>query len=275
APRQRRPKVRARIGNPGQPGRAGTASQDGRGRAHGDGTMEPARGEAVMRRHKWAVLALVAVGTFMTALDASIVNIGLPSIARTFRAPVGGAVEWVIIVYLVVIAGTLLTFGRLSDLVGRKPVWMTGLALFVLGSALCGAATSLPMLIVARAMQGLGGALIFAPGLAIIADAFPPAERGRALGVNAVVFAIGTSFGPTLGGLITEHLTWRWIFYINLPLGAAGFIASSRLLARSEARTREPLDLLGAVLIAVGFSLLTVTLSFGQEWGWASAHLLT
>jgi len=236
--------------------------------------LESERG-VLEQYHKWTVLALVAVGTFMTALDASIVNIGLPSIARTFHAPVGGAVEWVIIVYLVVIAGTLLTFGRLSDLVGRKPVWMTGLALFTLGSVLCGAASSLAMLVAARAFQGLGGALIFAPGLAIIADAFPRTERGRALGLNAVVFAIGTSFGPTLGGLITEHLTWRWIFYINLPLGAAGFIASSRVLARSEARTREPLDLLGAVLIAVGFSLLTVTLSFGQEWGWASARLLT
>src|SRR5438876_196407 len=131
------------------------------------------------------------------------------------------------------------------------------------------------MLVAARAFQRLGGALIFAPGLAIIADAFPRTERGRALGLNAVVFAIGTSFGPTLGGLITEHLTWRWIFYINLPLGAAGFIASSRLLVRSEARTRQPLDLLGSVLIAVGLSLLTVTLSFGQEWGWASGRLLT
>jgi EmrB/QacA subfamily drug resistance transporter len=232
----------------------------------GAGVLAPSR--------KWAVLALVALGTFMTALDASIVNIALPSIARAFRAPVGGAVEWVIIIYLVVIAGTLLTVGRLSDLVGRKAMWMTGLAMFVLGSTLCGAASTLAMLIIARALQGLGGALIFAPGLAIIADAYPPSERGRALGMNAVVSAIGTSFGPTLGGVITEHLSWRWIFYINLPLGALGFIASSRVLARSETRTREPLDLPGAVLIAMGFSLLTVTLSFGQGWGWASGRLL-
>jgi EmrB/QacA subfamily drug resistance transporter len=226
------------------------------------------------RYHKWAVLALVALGTFMTALDASIVNIGLPSIARAFRAPVGGAIEWVIIIYLVVIAATLLTFGRLSDLVGRKSVWTTGLAIFVIGSALCGAATSLPMLVIARAFQGLGGALILAPGLAIIADAFPPSERGRALGMNAVVFAIGTSFGPTLGGLITEHLTWRWIFYINVPLGALGFTAASWVLAKSEVRTPARLDVPGAVLIAVGFSLLTVALSFGQAWGWASGRLL-
>src|SRR5437899_1329378 len=93
--------------------------------------------------------------------------------------------------------------------------------------------------------------------------------------VGTFMTALDTGFGPPLGGLITEHLTWRWIFYINLPLGAVGFIASSRVLARSEARTREPLDLLGAVLIAVGLSLLTVTLSFGPEWGWASGRLLT
>jgi len=112
---------------------------------------------------KWAVLGLVAIGTFMTALDASIVNISPPSIARTFHTPIDGAVQWVIIAYLVVIAATLLTFGRLSNLVGRKPVWMAGLAIFTLGSIFCGAAGSLPELVVARVFQGLGGALIFAP----------------------------------------------------------------------------------------------------------------
>ena len=207
-----------------------------------------ARARALGRYHKWAVLALVAVGTFMTALDASIVNIGLPSIARAFRAPVGGAVEWVIIVYLVVIAGTLLTFGRLSDLVGRKPVWMTGLALFVLGSALCGAATSLRMLIVARAMQGLGGALIFAPGLAIIADAFPPAERGRALGVNAVVFAIGTSFGPIHASRLSgnEHLDTFLAEDSRDRLGDVGILATGQprpLLDDGDAASEAPVRL--------------------------------
>src|SRR6267142_1820971 len=148
---------------------------------------------------KWAVLALVALGTFMTTLDASIVNISLPSIARMFHTPIDGAVEWVIIAYLVVIAATLLTFGRLSDLVGRKPIWMAGLAVFTLGSICCGAAASLPQLVVARAFQGLGGALIFAPSFAIITDAFA----------------------------------------------------------------------------AVGLALLTMSLSFGQEWGWTSPRLLT
>jgi predicted MFS family arabinose efflux permease len=119
--------------------------------------------EVVARRahaNKWAVLGLVVVGTFMTTLDASIVNISLPAIARTFHTPFGGAVEWVIIAYLVVIAATLLTFGRVSDLLGRKPVWVAGLVCFTLGSALCGAASSLLWLVAARGFQGLGGALL-------------------------------------------------------------------------------------------------------------------
>jgi len=224
---------------------------------------------------KWAVLALVALGTFMTTLDASIVNISLPSIARMFHTPIDGAVEWVIIAYLVVIAATLLTFGRLSDLVGRKPIWMAGLAVFTLGSICCGAAASLPQLVVARAFQGLGGALIFAPSFAIITDAFAAPDRGRALGLNAVVFAVGTSVGPTLGGLITEHLSWRWIFYLNVPLGVLGLLASHRVLAASDVRPRGPLDLRGGACVAVGLALLTMSLSFGQEWGWTSPRLLT
>src|SRR5437867_1205406 len=121
----------------------------------------------------WATFILVAIGTLMTMVDASIVNISLPSIARTFHTPVGGAIEWVIIAYLVTIAATLLTFGRLSDMVGRKPVWLAGLALFTIGSGACGAATSLPLLIWARVFQGLGGALLFSTSVAIITDTFP------------------------------------------------------------------------------------------------------
>jgi EmrB/QacA subfamily drug resistance transporter len=225
--------------------------------------------------NKWALLALVAVGTFMTTLDSSIVNISLPSIARTFHTPLGGAVEWVIIAYLVVIAATLLTFGRLSDTLGRKPVWVTGLALFTLGSVLCGAASSLPLLVAARAFQGLGGALILAPSVAIITDAFPAAEHGLALGLNAVVVALGASAGPTLGGLITEHFSWRWIFYLNVPVGVLGLLGAQRVLGNSGKREREPFDHAGAGLLAVGFTALTLGLSFGQEWGWTSVSLLT
>jgi EmrB/QacA subfamily drug resistance transporter len=225
-----------------------------------DGTGGPERAR------KWLALAVVALGTLITALDASIVNISLPSIAATFHTVMGGAIEWVVIAYLAVIAATLLTFGRLSDLVGRKPVWMAGLAVFILGSTGCGAAGSLPELIAARIVQGIGASLIFAPSFAIITDAFPAAERGRALGLNSVVFAIGTSLGPTLGALITAHLTWRWVFYVNVPLSVLGLIASRRVLTASGDHAREPLDLPGAALIAVGFACLTLALSFSDEW---------
>jgi predicted MFS family arabinose efflux permease len=173
---------------------AGSAPNDAR-----DPTSQHQRVLVARQAHtnKWAVLGLVVIGTFMTTLDASIVNISLPSIARTFHTPFGGAVEWVIIAYLIAIAATLLTVGRVSDLIGRKPVWVAGLVVFTLGSALCGAASSLPWLIAARAFQGLGGALLFAPSMAIITDAFPAAERGFALGLTTVVAALGVSAGPS------------------------------------------------------------------------------
>jgi len=226
-------------------------------------------------KRQWATLAIVALATFMTTLDASIVNISLPSIARAFHRPIGGAVEWVIIAYLAVIAASLLTFGRLSDLVGRKRVWMAGLAVFTLGSICCGAAGSLPQLVGARLFQGLGAALILAPSFAIIADAFPPSARGRAFGLNSVVFAVGTSLGPTLGGLITEHLTWRWIFYVNVPLGVLGLLASHRVLDSAGPRACGSLDVRGAASAAAGFALLTLSLSLGQQWGWTSPRLVT
>ncbi|HKF36538.1 MAG TPA: MFS transporter [Ktedonobacteraceae bacterium] len=224
--------------------------------------------------NKWAVLAILAVGVFMATLDSSIVNISLPTIARYFGAPLNGAVEWVIIAYLVVIAGVLLTTGRLADMIGRKPIWVAGLVIFTAGSAICGASLSLGMLIAARALQGLGGAFIMAVSPAMLTSAFPAHERGRALGMNAVIVALGVSVGPTLGGIITEHFTWRWIFYVNVPLGIIGVIATLRILTERMRRGRRRFDPLGALLLAIGLVALTMGLSFGQEWGWNSPLLI-
>src|SRR5205823_1869558 len=180
--------------------------------------------------NKWVVLALSAAATFMTTLDSSIVNIGLPSIAHTFGVPLAGSIEWVLIGYLVTIAATLLTFGRLADTLGHKPLFLAGLAVFTLGSALCGAAPSLGALIAARCFQGLGAAAILCVNVAMITRSFPGAERGRALGLNMILLALGVSAGPTIGGILTQALSWRWIFYVNLPLGSLALLASWCLL---------------------------------------------
>ncbi len=225
------------------------------------------------RASKWAVFALAAPGAFMTTLDSSIVNISLPSIARAFGVPLNGAVEWIIIGYLVVIAGVLLTAGRLADMIGRKPIFIGGIIIFTLGSTFSGAAPSLSILIAARCFQGLGGALLFSVNIAMLTHAFPANERGRALGFNAIVVALGVSVGPTLGGVITEYLTWRWIFYINVPIGIILVMVALFVLKEPLHRGQGQFDPAGAVLLAIGLASLTLGLSFGQEWGWLSLRL--
>ena len=229
-----------------------------------------------VQANKWVILALSASATFMTALDGSIVNIGMPSIANNFHVGVSGAIEWIIIGYLVVIAAALLTFGRLADMIGRKPIFFTGLIVFVFGSMLSGLAPSLLFLVLARLVQGLGGALIFSVNVAMITSIFPNKERGLALGLNSVVISLGVATGPTLGGIITQYLTWRWIFYVNVPVSilvllAAIYFYREQRLPREQQGQFDPI---GAVVLALGLAALTLGLSFGQEWGWLSAGTL-
>ena len=223
---------------------------------------------------KWAIFGLVSVGTFMTTLDASIVNIALPSIAHAFGTPVSGPIEWVVIGYLVAIAATLLSFARLADIMGRERVWVGGLALFTVGSALSGLAPTLALLVAARGLQGLGAALIFAPALALIVDAFPRSQRGQALGMNALIVSLGVTAGPTLGGLITESLGWRWIFFVNVPLGLIGLLVASRVFTFSGGARARRFDLRGAVAFGIGLAGLSLGLSFGSEWGWTSPAIV-
>jgi EmrB/QacA subfamily drug resistance transporter len=226
--------------------------------------------------NKWIILALAASSSFMTTLDGSIINIGLPTISRTFHTGISGSTEWIIIGYLVIIAATLLTFGRLADILGRKPVFLAGLVIFVLGSALCGLAPSLLFLIIARLFQGIGGALIFSVNIAMVTSSFPGNQRGLALGLNAVVVSLGVALGPTLGGIITQYLSWRWIFYVNVPVSLLIILASWRFYhePHSESKRHERFDPLGALVLAIALASLTLGLSFGQEWGWASASTL-
>ena len=221
------------------------------------------------------VVALVCIGIFMTTLDASIVNIGLPSIARAFGTSLTGTLEWIVIGYLVVIGALLLTFGRLSDIIGRPPIWIAGLIVFTVGSAICGAAQSLGLLIAARALQGVGAALILSTSAAIVSNAVPPSQRGHALGWGALAIALGASAGPTIGGVLTTVGTWRLIFYVNVPIGVIAILATLWLIPPTLRRGGQKFDLKGALLLAIALASLTLGLSFGQEWGWTSASVLT
>jgi len=225
---------------------------------------------------KWIILGLVSIGIFMGTLDASIVNISLPKISLYFQAALSGMVEWVIIAYLIAVASTLLTLGRLSDIMGRKAIWLTGLAVFTAGSALCGAAPSLLFLVVSRGFQGLGGAMTMSVSTAMITRAFPVGERGRALGLIGTVVAVGISAGPTLGGIITQALSWRWIFYINVPIGIVGILAGMRLLSEQTkiSGVKKRFDPIGATLLSTGMTFLMLAMTFGQEAGWLSATII-
>jgi len=220
--------------------------------------------------NKWLVFSLVATGVFMSTLDSSIVNIALPVIMADFQVPLA-VIEWVPMIYLLTVSSLLLTFGRLSDIYGRRPVYCLGFSVFALGSLLCGASGSAAMLIAARSFQGAGAAMLMACSPALVVDAFPAAERGRALGMVGTVVAAGLTTGPALGGIILEHFSWSVIFYINIPIGVAAAVLAMSVLRRVDLpRRKEPLDWAGALLLIICLSSLLVWMTHFHHWGAAS-----
>jgi len=223
---------------------------------------------------KWAVLAAVGVGTFMSALDGSIVNTLLPTLGAALSADVD-EIQWVVTVYLLVVSGLLLIVGRLGDLRGHKDVYLAGFAGFAASSALCGLASTVPALVAFRAFQALSAAMLFANAPAILTAAFPPEERGRALGLQAVMTYLGLSVGPPLGGLLATHLGWRSIFFVNVPVGLLGVWLTQRSIARDKpAGTPPRFDVAGAALFFVGLLSLLLALNQGHAWGWGSPAVL-
>ena len=224
--------------------------------------------------NKWLVLSLVAVGIFMSTLDGSIVNVALPTIMAELSVPLT-TVKWVVVIYLLTVSSLLLFFGRLSDIRGRRWVYCRGLAVFSLGSLLCGLSPGATWLIIWRALQGLGAAMIMACTPALVVDVFPLQERGRALGMVGMVVAGGLTMGPALGGILLQFFHWRVIFYINVPVGAAAAAATVMLLRGGpETIAHEPIDWPGTILLMVCFPALLTALSRGEEWGYASPPTL-
>lgn len=216
--------------------------------------------------NKWMVLFTVAFGTFMATLDGSIVNIALPTIREELNA--GDNVEWIVLSYLLVTTSTLLIMGRLSDMLGRKTIYMSGFSIFVLGSFLCGISWNIWSLVGFRVIQGLGASMMFAIGPAIISDAFSPKERGKALGLIGTVVAAGSSTGPVVGGLLLEHFGWQSIFFVNVPIGLIALWRAYIVLPSMRRSVFEAFDILGAVLFFAGVTCLLIGVDLGAEPGY-------
>jgi EmrB/QacA subfamily drug resistance transporter len=223
---------------------------------------------------KWWVLIAIGAGTFMSALDASVVNIILPIVRESFNSSVA-TVEWVVTVYLLVISGMLLTFGRLGDLKGHKTIYILGFGLFITFSALSGSAWSPTSLVIFRAFQAFGGAMLASNSAAIVTDNFPVNERGRAFGLISTMTYLGLTIGPVLGGWLTHVFNWRMVFYINIPVGLLAMLLSLRFIPKDKpAGEGQRFDILGAVLFVAGLSALMLGLNKGADWGWDSPAVL-
>jgi EmrB/QacA subfamily drug resistance transporter len=226
-------------------------------------------------RRRWLALAVLCLGQLMMVLDATIVNVALPAIQRDLHFTQGN-LTWVMNGYLITFGGLLLLAGRLGDLVGRKRVFLTGLVMFVAASVLCGVASDQTMLIAARLLQGVGGAVASSVILAIIVTEFPErAEQARAMGLYAFVSAGGGSIGLLAGGALTQSLSWHWIFFVNVPIGVFAFVAGSALIEENEGiGLAGGIDVLGSVLITLATMLGAFAIVKSSEYGLFSARTL-
>jgi EmrB/QacA subfamily drug resistance transporter len=213
------------------------------------------------------------MGIFLSTIDGSIVNVALPTLVSDLHAEFS-TVEWVVLAYLVTLATLLLSIGRLGDMIGKKPIYVSGFAVFTLGSVLCGLAPTVHWLIGARVLQATGGAMILALGMAIVTESFPPSERGKALGLTGTMVSIGIVIGPTLGGLLIDALSWHWIFFVNLPVGIVGTLMALRFVPAFRPKGHQRFDPAGAVALLVSLLALLAALTIGGERGFGSAPIL-
>ncbi len=224
---------------------------------------------------KWWTLGAMCFALFMVMLDNTVVNVALPSIQRELNTSISG-LEWIVNGYTLSFAVLLATGGRLGDIFGRRRIFIGGVALFTLASATAGLAPSNTALVASRVAQGIGAAFMMPGTLSIITNAFPVEERGRAIGTWAGVSALALAIGPVLGGFLVEHVSWRAIFYINLPVGVGAIIATLFAVRESRDTTvgRE-VDILGVSLLTAGLTALVLALVEGNSWGWESTAVIS
>ncbi len=228
---------------------------------------------SLSRRQMNVLFGTIALGMLLAALDQTIVATALPTIVGDLGG--GAHVSWVVTSYLITNTIATALAGKFGDLFGRKRVFQLSTALFVLASALCGLANSMTWLVSWRAVQGIGAGGLMVTAMALIADIIPLRERGKYQGMLGAVFGVATVIGPLLGGLFTDHLSWRWCFYVNLPVGIAVILISARTMPTLGARLRPVIDYLGILLIAIGAGGLVLATSLGgQTWAWGSPQII-
>ena len=223
---------------------------------------------------KWVTLAAVSFGLFMIMLDNTVVNVALPTMEKDLHVTLA-SLEWVVIAYALTFAALLITGGKLADLYGRRRIFVVGLAVFTLSSLACGMAPNAGFLIGARAVQGVGAALMNPATLSIITATFPPRQRGQAIGIWAGVSALALAIGPLAGGLIVDNIGWNWIFFINVPVGVLGIVVSQFFITESRDTSHEQsVDFPGLVTSAGALFALSYALIEGNQRGWSSAEIL-
>jgi EmrB/QacA subfamily drug resistance transporter len=223
---------------------------------------------------KWYVLSAVGMGVFLATIDGSIVNISLPTLVSSFQTDFA-LVQWVVLAYLLTVTTLMLGVGRLADIYGKKPIYTAGFIVFTLGSVLCGASPTIYTLIGFRVLQAVGAAMVMALGMAIVTEAFPPTERGRALGISGTIVSVGIAVGPTLGGLIVQNLSWHWIFFVNLPIGVLGTFMVMRHVPAFKPPGGQRFDYWGALTLCVSLFSLLVALTLGQYNGFGDRSVLS
>lgn len=216
--------------------------------------------------HPWRTLACVVVGVFMVILDTTVVNVAFPTLQREYGAPITDA-QWIVSLYVLVLGVTTPLAGFLADRFGVKRMYLLGLGLFVAGSAACGLAPTLPALIAGRILQGIGGGITQPSGTALLYRAFPPSAIGRAFGYFGLALLVAPAAGPVLGGWLVDHGLWRWIFFLNIPVGLAGLVAGRAWLAEWRLPEAPALDWRGLALSTLGFGALLAAAGEGRQLG--------
>src|SRR2546430_13412086 len=222
---------------------------------------------------KWRVLIVVCVAVFMLLLDITVVNGGVPETDKGLDSSFTD-LQWVVDAYALTLAATMLNAGSLGDLLGRKKVFLVAIALFTAASTLCGAARPPLWLILARGAQGIGGAGMFAVSLAIIWQEFHGRERGTAFGIWGATVGMAVAIGPLVGGALTTYVGWRWIFFVNVPIGIACVAAGVRELHESRDEEHGGFDLPGLLTLTAGLFALVLGLFRGNDWGWSSGRII-